>query len=305
MKSSSHVGVCFCKDRIQLAEVEHGKKMTVTSLAESNSPLDFTSAGSQLSADHPQISSVVAELQGLLKRNKIAAKQISFALPTSSLFINIIPVDLSLQGPTLKEYLQWELAQYYPESASNEFATDSHPLPTNEPNAKRFYMVAVRRGAVGFLQKVAAGLQLKLQIVDIDHFSTEKTLASNYPEVANQTVALFGVRDNGVDASVVQNAQMVDFRSLMASSLEDAKKAIVEYLKSVKRNDSANSPSQIFLYGMNVPPDFLTSLKTETGLQVSLLDALRKLAAGSALSKPMLKESHRFAAAVGLALRTS
>ncbi len=303
MTSSRYLGVSFLKGCIQLAEVEHGKTAQVTVLAERETSIDFVQAGVNLSPDHPQLRTFVTELGDTMKQHKISTAHISFAVPAEPVFINIIPVDSSLKGPELGQYLQWEVDQYFPSLQPKEFVMSSQELPETKTKNRNLFVVCVRRGMVGFLQKTAAELKLKLHLVDIDHFSTEKTLLQNYPEVLVHPVVLFGLRYGGVDASLVSNSAMTDYRAFMATSPDEMKKAIQTYLKYLKERNSVNTPSALFLHGNEIPKDLPKILHSETGIQCVALNSVRKLATSPKLYKPLLQESYRFAAAIGLALR--
>lgn len=305
MKTTRYLGVSFYDNRFQLAEVEHGKTPSVTLLAEQESSLDFAADGAHLTADHPKVSMVATEITNLLQQTGATAQQISYALPTNPLFINTIPVDPSLKDDDLKEFLRWELQQYFPDAGPKAFITDAHVIPSKEKDARRTFMVSVQRGIIAFLQKVTAELKLKLHIIDIDHFSTEKTLVTNYPEIEKEVVALLGVGAAGVDASIVKNHEMVDYRSYATNSSTTLGKTIAHYLNYIKQKDGTQKVAGLYLHGSRVPSDALTALRSETGVQAFSINAFRKLSAASALDKAFVKESHRFAAAIGLALRAS
>ncbi|MGB2868372.1 MAG: pilus assembly protein PilM [Bacteroidota bacterium] len=302
MKTARYLGVSFYKGRIQLAEVEHGKKVIITTLAERETTMDFAQAGVNLSATHPQLGTFVAELKELLKQHKLSPQYISFALPPDPVFINIVPMDPSLKGADLTNYLQWEVGQYFPGPASKEFILDSHALPLSAGGAQNTFMVGVRKGMVAFIQKVVAELRLKLNIIDIDQFSTEKTLLINYPEILEHDIALIGLRYGAIDASVIHEGQMSDYRAYNSS---DPKKSIHLYLKYLKQRNGSGGPAALLLHGIDVTQDLIVALRNETGIKQTLpLNSLRKLPASEKIYKPFLKESYRFAAAIGLALRS-
>lgn len=304
MKPSYYVGVSFLKGKIQLAEIEHTKKQIVTVLAERDTTMDFGKVGGNLSAEHPQVGSLTRELRDVMRQHKVAAEYISFALPPDPVFINIIPVDASLSGQELARYLQWEVDQYFPKATPKEFIIDSHGLPLENTKAQQTFMVAVRRGMAAFLQKVVGSLGMQLNIIDIDQFSTEKTLLTNYPEILDHDIALFGLRSRGVDASLIHNGEMTDYRAFLYDGESDPTKPILNYLKYLKQR-AGSSPEAMLLYGIDVGQDLVTSLRTASGIKQTLpLNAFRKIIAGEKLHKPFVKESYRFAAAIGLALRT-
>jgi Tfp pilus assembly PilM family ATPase len=254
-----------------------------------------------LSGTHPQIPKLADELRHMLKKNKVGAEIISFAVPTESVFINLIPVDTSLYEGELKKHLQWELAQFNPSAGPKDFVIDSHALPINNTESQDMFMVGVQRGTAAFIQKVTAELKLSMNIIDIDQFSTEKTLIANYPEILEHDIVLFGLRGNSLDASVIHEGQMTDYRSYLEN---DAKKAIRDYLKYLSERYSS-SPAGLLLHGIKVTQEIVLALREETGIQQTVaLNALRKVAASDKLPQPLRKESHKFAAAIGLALRT-
>lgn len=304
MKTTRSLGVSFYDNRIQLAEVEHGKKPSVTALAEQDSTVNFVNEGAELSGDHPKVSALATELANLLQQTGSSAQQVSYALPSNPLFIHTLPVDPTLKDDDLKQYLRWELQQYFPEAGPKDFITDAHVIPSKEKDARRTFMVSVRRGMVAFLQKVTTKLNLKLHIVDIDHFSTEKTLKSNYPELKKETVALFGVHAAGLDASIVKNHEMVDYRRYTRPS-DSLGKTIAQYLNYIKQKDGSQKIAGVYLHGSRVPTDALAALQSETGIQAFSIDAFRKLTTTEGLNQSLTNESHRFAAAIGVALRES
>ena len=304
MKPSYYVGVSFLKGKIQLAEIEHSKKPTVIALAERDTTLNFAEAGASLSADHPKLGSFARELKDLLRQQKVTAEYISFALPPELVFINIIPIDASLSDQDLPRYLQWEVDQYFPGAPPKEFIIDSHGLPVEKAKAQQTFMVAVHRGMAAFLQKTVAAINMKLNIVDVDQFSTEKTLITNYPEILDHDIVLFGLREGGVDASLIHSGEMTDYRSFRYNGESRPEKPILNYLKYLKQRGSS-APAAMLLHGIEVGKDLVESLRTSTGIKQTLpLNAFRKVMAAEKLYKPFVQESYRFAAAIGLALRT-
>jgi Tfp pilus assembly PilM family ATPase len=213
-------------------------------------------------------------------------------------------VEPDLIGKDLSQYLQWEVDQYYPHTSPKEFITDSHGLPLENAGAQQTFMVAVHRGLVAFLQKAVAGLKMKLNIIDIDQFSTEKTLTTNYPEILEHDIVLIGLRKSGVDASVIHNGQMTDYRSFLYNGEPYPDKYILEYLKYLKQKDNS-TPAALLLHGVDVTKSLVMSLRTTTEIKQTLaLNPFRKLVAAKNLNPSFIKEGYRFSAAIGLALRT-
>jgi len=305
MKSTYCIGFSFLRGKIQLAEVEHKrKKSIVTVLAERDTTIDMSRIGATISADHPNLNIFIKELREMMRQHKISTEYISFALPPDPLFINIIPVEPGLTGKDLTRHLQWEVDQYFPHTSPREFIIDSHGLPLEKAGAKQTFMVAVRRGMVAFLQKVVTGLKMKLSIIDIDQFSTEKTLITNYPEILEHDIVLIGLLKNGVDASLIHKGQMTDYRSFIYDGEPYPDKYILEYLKYLKQKDDS-TPAALLLHGIDVTKSLVMALRTTTGIKQTLaLNPFRKLVAKKHLNPLFVRDGYRFSAAIGLALRT-
>lgn len=299
-----YLGVSFLKGHIQVAEVEHGKTVRLTALIEGETSTDFAHAGAHLTANHAQLDTFVRELSSLLKRHKVSSQNISFALPPDPLFINIIPVDQTLQGQALKEYLDWEMKQYFPEAGARDFIVGSQVIPSSDGGAQQAFVVGLRRGMVEFVQKAAAAMKMKMIIVDIDQFSTEKTVILNYPEILEHEIVLIGMRYGGLDASLIHQGQMTDYRAYTLEPGGDPTNQIQSYLKYL-RDREIPPPAALILHGININQNLVKSLRAATGIQQTVaMNAIRKLSASNNIYPAYLKEIFRFGAAIGLALRT-
>ena len=303
MRSSYYIGVSLYKGQIQLAELDHGKKITVTALTERTTSIDF-SQDSNFSADHPQLFTFVYELEELLKENKVHSKTISFALPTEPILLNVIPVDAALQPNELNAHVQWEFEQYYPTLPVKDFLVSAYPIPGLKNNVRDVFLVGVRRGLIAFLKRAASELRLQVHVIDVDHFSAEKTLRFCHPELMKEHVLLLGLRGTSVDASLVVNGQYVDYRGFCAKDLDDLKKSVLAYKEHLGQKDGVPPPTKIILYGFDVTPHTASQIQKETGIATMALDSLRNLVLSKKLYEEYVKESSRFAAAIGLALRT-
>ncbi|MCX7984846.1 MAG: pilus assembly protein PilM [Bacteroidetes bacterium] len=304
MKPVRYLGVSFFDNKLQCAEVEHGKKVTVTALAEV--PVDVHLVGiGETNGDQDQILKVLnRELLNIIRRQKLLAEYVSFAVPTRSVFINVIPLDASLTTAEVPSYLQWEFSQYYPDKDPKEMIFDYHSLPAVSGEAHQTFIAGVPRALIKLLQKLAQSIRLKLCIVDIDQFSTEKTLLINYPEIADHDIALIGIRPGQVDGSLIHNGEMADYRLYKLEQNELPTKVIRDYLQYIK-NKFSTTPEALLLHGTHFTQNYVTVLRNETGItQTVSLNSLRKLRKAETIPPQTLKENHRYASAIGVALRT-
>jgi Tfp pilus assembly PilM family ATPase len=303
MRSSYYLGVSFYKGQIQLAELDHGKTKTVTALNERSSAVDL-SRDVKFSADHPQLHTFIYELEEMIKQSKVHSKTVSFALPTEPLLMSVIPLDASLQGPGLASHLRWEFEQYYPGVPIKDYLVSAYPIPGPDKGVKQAFLVGVQRGTIAFLKRAAAELRLQVYLIDIDHFRVEKTLRHCHPELMKDELLLFGLRGTGIDASVVSQGQYVDYRAFKLQHADDLKNSIMEYRQYLEQKDGSDSFSKIVLYGSNVSEQTVNQIQRDTGMSTILLESMNNLTPSKKIDEMFVKDSSRFSAALGLALRT-
>lgn len=304
-RRSRTLGVSFLKGQIQIAEVEHGQTVQLTALVEGPSTTDLAQAGINLTPNHPQLATFVSEVGGLIKSHKLSADKISFALPSDPLFVNIIPVDATLKGAALKSHLAWELSQYYPDADPKDFILGSDVIPASNGGTPQAFIVGLPRGMVGFVQRAAEQLKMTMNIVDVDQFSVEKTVILNYPEILEHEIVLFGLRSAGVDASLIHEGRMTDYRTYTMEPSTDPSWAIIDYLNYLADREIPQ-PAALILHGIDISKDLIASVREQSGItQTVALNAVRKLSVSKSVYQPLLKQTARFGAAIGLALRTS
>jgi hypothetical protein len=165
-------------------------------------------------------------------------------------------------------------------------------------------MVGLRRGMVEFVQRAASLMKLSMHIVDIDQFSTEKTVILNYPEILEHEIVLFGLRYGGVDASLIHEGRMTDYRAYEINGSTDPTGAIQDYLRYLHEREIPK-PAALIMHGIEISPKFIQQVRKLTGIKQTVpLNAVRKLTVSKSVYAPLLTEVHRFGAAIGLALRT-
>jgi Tfp pilus assembly PilM family ATPase len=304
MKPARYLGISFLDGKLQCVEIEHGKKVTVTALAETHSEFSLSTFGKDNQIDEQQLKMMSRELITVIRKLKLTAEYISFAVPTSTVFINLIPLDMSLGTAEVTKYIQWEFSQYHPDVDPKDMVFDYHTLPAMNDEAHQTFIAAIPRSLVKSLQKLAALVKLKLCIVDIDQFSAEKTLLINYPEIASHDIALVGIHKGQVDASLIHNGEMSDYRLFALQPDELPTKVIREYLQYIKSKFNSK-PEALLLHGSQFSPNYVVVLRNETGIEQTVaLNSLRKLRRADSLPPELVKDNHRFVSAIGVALRT-
>lgn len=251
--------------------------------------------------DTPGVDEFVDRLSQFTSgQNQRTVDHVSAAIDSSMLFINTIPVLQAASSQEIDAQVQWEVAQYFPGVPPDAFLTDTHTLSRVQSNEhKEILTVTIRRDHTRKLQRACSRLKLRLDVVDVDHFSAESALRENYPEVANKQLALVGIKKERMDVSVMRYSDLETYFFSANQSTTEMVQQLSRLAKSTK------GLSSITLYGSELTMAMLGHARNTTDIPVELLNPLRSIDVATSLrsNSDITSASHRYAAAIGVALR--
>jgi hypothetical protein len=239
-------------------------------------------------------------LAAFLKVNKIQTRQVSVALDASYLFLNTLPLDPSITASERTAHVRWELQQYFPEAGAEDFVTaflaTAHDPPEPIPE---YLAVSVRRKDSRLLQTTLQSLGLRLDVIDVEHFSGETALRVNYPDSSHHYIALVCVKRNRLDISWHRGSTLEGYRY----ALVDSDYGIAQEFAKISR-DSTGIHS-IMAFGPHLDKDLLLEIRHASTTLVEAMNPLRHVNVSESLrlADKIHSPSYRFAAAVGIALR--
>jgi hypothetical protein len=114
---------------------------------------------------------------------------------------------------------------------------------------------------------------------------------------------LFGLRGRAIDASLVSHGQFEDYRGFRADGPDEIKESVLAYKQHLQQKEGIPAPTKVILYGFNIASQLIRQIQKESGIATFALDSVRNLVPSKKIFEPYMKESSRFAAAIGLALR--
>jgi len=118
------MGLSLTDKTVQAVEIEQdGPSNTLTAVDEWVNTLP-----SSAEQNGEGTQKFVEFLSTFMKTNQVKAKLTSVALDSSLLFFNTIPLEEGLSRAEINDHVNWELAEYFPETPSREFITDTHVL---------------------------------------------------------------------------------------------------------------------------------------------------------------------------------
>jgi Tfp pilus assembly PilM family ATPase len=237
----------------------------------------------------------------LAGRDRILRKvsRASVALDHNSAIEHCFPADSSLSGADEQDQINWELSNLIPAFNPEEYTREKHLLQTH---AHRQYsdtlIVAYRKSFVESAKAILMARKIGLDQVGTNHFGAQHALVLNNPEVKSTMVALVHVMRNRVDVGLINHGKLVRYRSALTASVADLLEFLGECL-------SPFPVSNIFLYGASLSGELIEQAKGKFSSGVAKLNPFTALGAASSFREfeSFKGKEHRFAAAVGSALR--
>ncbi len=239
-------------------------------------------------------------LAAFMEANNVRPEHAAVCLDTGHMLVLTIPAQDTSGREELLQHMRWEIAQLLPGNSPDDFIIDIHPL-SQSGNAewREVLGVAVRRTEVRAIRQSCADLGLSLSFVDTDHFSAENLVAAGRGSSADRCLALVGVKRQRVDVSILDHGRLVSYRAHPGGSPEETALAVGADI------DGPLPVREIALYGPKCTPELEAAVSRATGVPVVLLNPFVTVAVapGLKLADHFLGKPHRFAAAVGVALR--
>jgi Tfp pilus assembly PilM family ATPase len=248
--------------------------------------------------DTPGVDEFTEQLSKFL--GTVSIHLTTVTLDTSLLFINTLPVAKGATSEQIKDHVEWELSEYFPDSPQNTFISDIHTI-TKQANARcdEALLVAVRRDIIQKIRRSLDRVRLTLDIVDAEHFSADTTLILNYPDSAAKYIALVGIKDDRMDISLVRYNDLEAYYYYPVHSEDD----IVERLATL--SSSVSGLHAICVFGLGLTQEMIAHLRNSTTVPLEPLNPFRKVEIAHAVRvvhDPAAKP-FRYSAIVGVALR--
>ena len=234
----------------------------------------------------------------LKRRTRVVRKtsKVSIALDNASVLLHSFPMDNSLNQVEQNEFVTWELSNYVEGYREKKYINDAHLLQTHvQGKVSELFVIAARRSLIFGIQEALSDQKFQLHITDTNHFGAQYALLVNYPDVRTKIVALAVLSGERTDLGILNQGKLVYYRYAPVSSPED----VLDFLQSQLRLYAAD---QIFLCGGAATDTLVEGAEQRLGIHAELLNPFKRLAGGSLL-RDLAGQEHRYASAVGCALR--
>ncbi|MBI5472007.1 MAG: pilus assembly protein PilM [Ignavibacteriae bacterium] len=274
---------------------QDGGTATLEAVAEWQSTL-FSYAGD----DTPGVDEFVERVSQFVSASKSKVDHLRLSVDSSLAFINTIPLPSGASRAQIDEHIIWELERYFPDLPKGGFVSDMHVLnKDSDQTTDNILIVAIRRDLVQKLRRASARLDMSLDLVDVDHFSAESALRSNYPETANKFVALVCAKPKYIEMSFMRYGELESYSTRAIDTFDD----LVACIRDLSRN--TRGLSSIAVYGTHLDRTLLMRIRNASALPVEAFNPFRNVDIVYSVrsNSDLTLAPYRFAAAVGAALR--
>ena len=303
-RTNKFCAIQFCRTGIIAVEMAHrGGEFEIDSITEREGFENYSDVLFSTPNEAERVAKDLEnDLRSIRKIGEIDAPNISFCLDSRWVFIHSFPLDQNISESERADQITWELSNYLADSKVEDYVTGTATLvemPTLR--ASIVLAAAVKRDLISLFRRVASRLGLQIVVIDVDHFGAEHALRWNYPEIEDGTVSLVGVKSNGIDVSIIQNGKPVSYRwGELVSGMTVPR--LVDQLLGQASN--GRSPvKKCFFYGEN--ENASTPLLSDQGGDppAEIMDPVRNVSLPRQLRRLSRTTFHRYAPAIGLAMR--
>ena len=242
-----------------------------------------------------EIASIILSLVDI----KAKFTKLAFCIDTKFAFLNVIPIDANLSEQDLNEHLLWEVSQYFPGESAHGLVVRGYRFGAG--NVQRTLMVAVKKELISFLRAIADKLNLRPQIIDIDHFAVENCLRERITPIRSRyfykDFLLAGVKRGRIDVSIFRNYEFQRYFYYVPHDDSDIRYFVIKLI-----NDNVSSGFDKFVfYGDMLDSSIVDLISDMLGNKFSLLNPFDSRLFLDVKVSP--ETAHIYAPNIGLALR--
>jgi hypothetical protein len=305
-RSNKFSAIQFAGKKILAVEmVHHENEFELISLTEGEASKDYSVLLTSVPKEDAHLTKTLQDdIKSIRKHDDIDAPNISFCLDSRWAFIHSFPLDDKLSESERADQIDWEFSNYLTSPSREHYVTGIATLEQLPDRQASFILAAcARRELVALLHNAASHIGLHLSVIDVDHFGAEHTLRWNYPEIQQEDVFLFGVKSNRLDASRLQNGRPVRYRYGRITSGYVSHPLLDQFLMTGSNGKPA--ATRAYVYGEQDGTPTLPQLSRGNAPSVELLNPLRRVSLPRRLRRLDAASTHRYAPAIGLAMRES
>ncbi len=215
------------------------------------------------------------QIRAILDTIEERPDRITVCLPMESVFVHQFPAPLSLAGEEVRKLVRFEISQHFPDKNYEQFRSQAFPLAARLDDTRMMLAVIMDR-------KMAEGVNALLGdfgIVDhiaVGQLAVHEAFLYNYPEQADQTVAIIGVQGRYLDISVLKNGQAAYLHTQPYNDEDELIDGCEAEFKNILEDYVAYLDGA-YIFGSGLTADILAQMQSRMSIPVKRFNALRMM----------------------------
>lgn len=215
----------------------------------------------------------VAELSKYFFEMDFYPDEVSITLPSESVLITKFPGKVDITDDEIKELINLEIRQMYPNCDQNDFTTFVVPMLPEKINLQQMVAVLVPKEDFLVIDEILQIVNLPVAKFDITQLNAHTCFLFNYPEMAAKTVLFVSVQGQFMDVSILKNGQPIYYNLIALPDYNKTGEQLeIEYEKIVPQYTESIDACYFFGAGLTKP---VSMMLWETASLLGIYEAKR------------------------------
>lgn len=171
-------------------------------------PIDFSKIES------PESVNGISELNNILLRMNFKPDEISITLPSESVLVTKFPDKEDISDDELRQLLNLEIRQIYPDRDSSEFTSYAVSLIPEKQKLHQMLAVIIIKELFKKIENLLKIVDKPILKFEISQLNAHTGFLYNYPEIRDKCVLFLSLQGQFIEVSVLQNGQQVYYNLL-------------------------------------------------------------------------------------------
>lgn len=306
---SRSLGIGFSSNSIYFTElVNDSGTLRADHIESVEVDFDFDDDLGKHKSSQKELTNISSEISSYVTKRNLNIASASLSIGTSQAFLIILPIDYTEGKQSINSKIYWELSNYFPDNY-NDFVINTYRLNSVLPckYSDEFLIIAVRKNTMEFVKRIFKICNLELSVVDIDHFSAERTMRKNYEaELEGKRILLVGLKKGRVDYGFIENKKYKFYAFSNYYNDTEFNLSLSRKLSSLLHKEPvAGGIDAFYLYGDDIKDDTLEVIRKLNKAPAEIINPFESISAAELLLKNenLRKYSYKYAASCGAALR--
>lgn len=301
------VGLSVSSTKIQLVEIgfrEGTKTLNHVEEAVYTTSLDFTA-----DKEIVLMNNLQSAFDKLTAKDRLNNRQISISLPPEFFYSFTVPADQTLVKQDLLDNFRWELSVLYPFITAEDYSITFYEIQrvnSSNSNERRVIVFALPRKIINLFTGVCKRNNLGIKLIDHAHFSADKSILLNRPELMNAPLITVYVSTGYYSLEYLHNGKPQYFIGHHFNSPAEFLTKLTEDLDFMNSEElNLAKLENFFLVGDLISEAMLASVKQATRYPFQAMNPFSGLVlGGGGINKEFLHaKSFTFNSAAGLCYR--